>query len=362
MKLRVICQATVIGLVISLMNVGATENANAKTFRLVIGAGHAAAAAIWTGTMKDFFAPEVKKRVAARTGHQINWVDAYGGSVAKLGEELEAVQDGLLDVGFTLPIFEPNKLFLHNFCFYVPFASGDTLQVSRILVNLYNEIPFLKGVFEKEYNQKLLGVATGNSFDLITTFPWQKVSELAGHKIGGGGANLPWIKAIPGVVTVQMNYNEAYTSLQTGVYEGVLGGPDGALGFRLYEVAKTYTICGLGCNVMGMIVINLDTWKRLPPEIQAIMLEVGREYAKVEAEASLAKKNLALDTMRRVGVRIHTLPFEEQVKWANMMPDLPNEKASEAEQRGMPGKDVISAYIKALDAEKYKFPRRWLVH
>jgi TRAP-type C4-dicarboxylate transport system substrate-binding protein len=243
----------------------------------------------------------------------------------------------------------------------VPFGSGDIIQVSKILVDLYDKIPFLKGQFEKEYNQKVLGIATGNSFDLITTFPWTKVSELAGHKIGGGGVNLPWIKAISGVVPVQMNYNEAYTSLQTGVYEGVLGGPDGALGFRLYETAKTYTICGLGCNVMGLIVINLDTWKKLPPEVQAIMLEVGREYAKVVAEASLAKKNLALGTMRKAGTQINTLSFEQQQKWAKMMPDLPNEKAKEAEQKGMPGKEVISGYIKALDAQKYKFPRRWVV-
>ena len=43
----------------------------AKTFRLVIGAGHPVDAAVWITPMRDFLQVEVKKRVEAETEHKI---------------------------------------------------------------------------------------------------------------------------------------------------------------------------------------------------------------------------------------------------------------------------------------------------
>ena len=71
--------------------------AHAETFRLTIGAGHPVPAASWVAPMQSFMQVEVKKRVEQKTGHKIEWVEAYGGSVAKLGEVLEAVENGLMD-------------------------------------------------------------------------------------------------------------------------------------------------------------------------------------------------------------------------------------------------------------------------
>ena len=65
----------------ALLGVVCSGAAMADTFRLSIGSGHPADAAVWITAMRDFFAPEVAKRVAARTGHKIEWVSAYGGSV-----------------------------------------------------------------------------------------------------------------------------------------------------------------------------------------------------------------------------------------------------------------------------------------
>ena len=95
--------------------------ANAKTFRMIIGTG-------WPPVVKsvaqlrDFFAPEIKKRVEATTDHKIDWVFAFGGSVVKPGEGLEGTQDGIVDFGFVAYGFEPAKLSLYNWGYALPFA------------------------------------------------------------------------------------------------------------------------------------------------------------------------------------------------------------------------------------------------
>jgi hypothetical protein len=59
----------------------------AETFTLRIASGHPPAV-VYAGQMKDYFQPELKKRVEERTKHKINWVEGYGGSIVKVYETL----------------------------------------------------------------------------------------------------------------------------------------------------------------------------------------------------------------------------------------------------------------------------------
>jgi C4-dicarboxylate-binding protein DctP len=332
--------------------------AQAETFRLTIGAGHPPVV-VHVARMANFFVPEVKKRVEARTQHKIEWVEAWAGSVAKLGHEFEAIQGGLLDAGLVSVPFEPVKLFLHNYCYFTPFASTDVSQVADVSLKVFEQVPYLKNVFEEKYNQKFLGgLAMAGSYHLITKFPWKKIEDLKGKKIAAAGPNLSYVKAA-GAVPVQSDLNEAYTSLKTGVYEGWVMFANGIASFKLYEVAKHFTYTNFGAIVGGVINMNLNRWNRLPKEVQDIMIEVGREYTMDEAKAAAAEGHAAIQVMQKAGVEFYTLPFEEMARWANLMPDVPNNMAKEAEAKGMPGRQVFKAYITELEKAGFKFPRRW---
>jgi len=52
--------------------------------------------------------------------------------------------------------------------------------------------------------------------------------------------------------------------------------------------------------------------------------------------------------------------MEEKVKWANALPDIPNEKTAEINKAGQPGR-AIAEYIKALKAAGVVMPRNWEV-
>src|SRR3990172_3140250 len=95
----------------------AAASASADTFKLSIGAGPPAASA-WIATIKDYYIPRVTERIKKETGHTLAWTEAWGGSVCKLGECLEAVESGLLDVGELQVPFDPAKLMAHNFAYF----------------------------------------------------------------------------------------------------------------------------------------------------------------------------------------------------------------------------------------------------
>lgn len=342
----------------ALLTAATAPAATADTFKLSIGAGHPADAAVWVTAMRDFFAPEVAKRVAAK-GHKIEWTSAYGGSVCKLGECLEAVESGLLDVADLQVPFEPAKLMAHNFAYFVPFGSGDPLVVAKASRQVYDTVPELKKLLEDKYNQVFLGVGSVGNYGLVTTFAWDKVEQLKGKKIAAAGPNIPWLRAV-GAVPVQSNLNEAYTSFQTGVYEGWVMFPDATVGFKLHEVAKNYTITDFGAISTVVLTINKTTWRKLPKDVQDVMLEVGREFTTVQTTMGSEKAAASLATMKAAGANVRSLSEEEKAKWAMALPDIPNERTAEINKAGQPGK-AVAAYLQALKEAGVKMPREWQV-
>lgn len=331
--------------------------ANADTFRLTMGAG-TGDGTIWVPAMRDFFAPEITKRVQQKTGHKIEWVNAFAGSVCKLGECLEAVETGLLDIGAVATPFEPAKLMAHNYAFYVPFGTPDPAVSARAALKVYDAVPDLKKILDK-YNQVFLGVISAGNYGLLTMFPWDKVEQLKGRKIAAAGPNIPWLQAV-GAIGVQSGLTEAYTSLQSGVYEGWVMFSGATVSFKLHEVAKNYTITNFGSMANSVITINKDTWRKLPKPVQDIMLEVGKEYVDVVAKRTIEQEQRGIDTMKATGVNVRTLSEAERAKWANALPDIPNQRVAELKKAGQPG-EVIGAYLKILQETGVKLPRDWQV-
>jgi len=331
-----------------------------KAIRLTVGTGKPIEAGKWISSVRDFFVAEVSKRVKAKTNYRIKWTEAYSGSVAKAGAVLEAVEIGLLDIGFVVWPFEPAKLFLNNYNYWVPFGSSDLAAISRIAVKLNKEYDELGKIYEKKYNQKLLGISSIASYQLITTFPVNSLSDLKGRKIAAAGPNLYIVKAA-GAVPVQSGIEEAYTSFKTGVYDGWLIMEDIMAGLKWPEVAPYVTLVDLGAVAVGSININLDTWKNLPAEVRNIIQKVGDEYSLVEPKMVADSMGACREKIKSMGGKFFTLPAEERAQWTAALPNQPNIKAKEADAKGLPGSAVMRSFIEYQKQEGYKFPREWTV-
>lgn len=351
-------------LIVSLTGCGNTqynaesEKENKKEIiKLVIGAGHPADTVQWTYGITHSFQPKVAERVAAETDYEIEWTEAYGGTVAKLGEVIEAVETGLLDVGMVAYPFEPTKLMLHGMTFRIPFQSPDPVQVAKVALELYDEFPQFKEEFEK-YNQKFLGVAVTDCYNLFTTFPVESVDDLNGKRIAGAGANLKWIENT-GAIGVQSNLNEGYTSMQTGVYEGFIN-PTGAMyKFKIHEVSKYLLLADFGVQIACGLTINMDTWNSLPKEVQQIMFEEGQNMTMFEAQYTKDLYESDIAAMEAEGVTVTQLSQEAKEAWVAMIPNVPGELAAELNSKGYPGSEIVKTYFNKLVERGFVLPRDW---
>lgn len=334
--------------------------AAADTFTLRIGSGHPNGPAVYVTDTATFFVPEVVRRVAEETEHEIEFVEGYGGAIAGVAETLEAVQNGILDIGAYCMCFEPAKLFLHNFPYYAPFGPSDSAQAMTAVRSVYDEVPWLTEQFESEYGQVLLGLHGWDNYHLGTTDPWETVDDLQGVKIGGAGPNLPWLE-FAGAVPVQSTLPDGYLSLQTGVYNGWLMFPSAYLGFRFYEPAPNYTLIGFGAMPVNALTMNQRTLDRLPEDVQQIILEVGAAYEAQSGESLNAAQARGLTGLTEAGASVVELGEDARAGWAASLTGFPQQQATDADGRGMPGSQVLQAYIAAVSAGGYDWPVEYTV-
>lgn len=338
------------------VGVATLGTATADTINLRMGSGHPIGLLAYTETAHEWFAPELKKRIEERTDHTVNLQELHAGQVAKVTEVLEATRDGLLDIGFVSLIFEPSNGFMQNFTLFLPFNSPDAVKVTEAALATYAEHPELFEVFETEHNQKWLGGACLANYGVGTDFDWSAFEDLEGHKIAGAGINLDWIS---GATPVASNLNEAYQSIESGVYEGYLSASPWWHTFKLHEVAPYFTKTDFGAQFFNAVTINVDTWNGLPDDVKEILIELGQEWAVVTAEVCARNDAEGLATLRELGVDVREISNEAKVAWATALKDFPNRMAQEVNDRDLPGSDILNFYMTKIEELGHEWPYRY---
>lgn len=342
-----------------------TGTANALTIKgneitLRMGSGHPPFI-MYVKEMSKFFAPKVQARVEKETKYKISFKEHYSGTVVKVFDTLEGVQDGRLDIGGWCVCFDDDKAMAMNLAYFVPFSHPDGNQTIKIFRKIINEFPEINQDYEKRYGQKLLGVGGFNNYGLLTAFDWEKFEDLKGHKILAAGPNLPWVK---GGIPVRTTIPKAPQQLQTGVGEGIILFPDTDFKLKLHEAIKggVYTITDFGAVVQISLTMNLKSRKKLPPEVVKIIDEVARDWETHSMAASMKDHDWGIEQLKKAGVKIKHIAPAAQKAWAMELKDWPNERAQAVKKKkGIDMPKIMRAYIKYQEEIGHKFPVNYVV-
>ena len=312
---------------------------------------------LWVKHLTETFIPAVDRELAG-SDYAIEWAEFYGGSLASVGGELEALEAGLAEVGVVPTVFEPSNLPLQNVTYVSPFGTSDPILITDIMDMLHDTVP---GVAESWHAFDLEYLGGGFALDnylLMTTFPVDSLDDLAGRKIGAPGPAVNWLEGT-GAVGVSGNLTTYYNDVQTGVFEGIVVFPTAAAPARLYEVAPYVTQTDFGAQYAGSVVANRLWFDTLPAEVQDA-LRVGAEAYTLAFTIELVDRvNSSLTAMEAGGATITDLSAGERARWAAALPNIPQQWAAQADGRGLPGSTVLTAFMEALRDEGIDLPRNW---
>jgi len=346
-----------ISVIAAMMFVASMSTATAKTHKLTVVAGHPPIF-LWVTLTRDFFIPEVDKRLKAAGGNdKVVWNQAYGGTIAKIGGALEAIEEGIADLGFVGSLFEAPKMPLHNVTYMTPFTTSDIFKVANTMYDLQTQIPEISREWSR-HNQVFLGGTALDTYGILTNFPVKNVDDIKGHKIAAPGPSANWLKGTGGV-PVAGDLTTYYNSIKTGVYDGTLTFMTAAAGLKLYEVAPYILMVDFGAQFAGGLSINQDVFDGMPMYMQKIMKDVGKEWQTKLAQAQADRQAKSLALMKSKGATITYLSQSERQRWANMLPNVPMSWAKSMEKKGLPGSKTLKAYLDGLRKRGVKLPRDW---
>jgi len=352
---------TFIGIFAAALTMGTILNiTSAKTITIRIASGHPPTV-VYAGLMKNFFQPELKKAIESKTKHKIKFIEGYSGSIVKVFDTFEGVQNGVVDIGGFCFCFEASKLPMHAFQIMLPFGTMDPVQSVAIATEVYKKFPSLAKRFQK-YNQTLLGIIGDGGYNLGTNFPWKKTSDLKGHKILGAGLNLNWMKqAGIGIIPVTDGLPGWYQKIKTGVAEGGIMFPS-AWGpvFKLHEVGKYYTTIGFGSITWHALTVNNRFWAKLPQEVKKIVKEVSGRYSLQTGVFNKIGYKKDMDWLRK-NITVNDLPASVRLDWAKRLAHWPQKHADELEKKGFPAKAILNATLDAAEKVGYKWPVRYVI-
>jgi len=331
--------------------------ASAETFRLTAG-GPQSASLPWIGVISRLVVPESNNRLRAMgSDHQIIWREAYGGSLYKWQNTLEAIEIGLTDIGWVGALWETSKMPLQNVTYYAPFVTDDLALLLDLFNELHRTMPELAKAWDDQ-NQILLGASGVDTYHLMTTFPVTRIEDLEGRKILAPGPSATWLGGT-GAVAVNGGLSTYYTQINTGVADGVLTILSGAYPYRIHEVAPFITLVGIGAQFNGGMAINKATWERLPADVRQVMAELGGDYSRTMAEEVNERYDHALAAVQREGATVTTLPDVEKQRWIDGLPDIAGQWVKSAEARGYPAGETLRAYMAAFRARGGQPLRDW---
>jgi len=285
------------------------------------------------------------------------WNQAYGGTVAKIGGVLEAVEEGIVDLGCVGTIFEAPKMPLHNVSYMTPFGSGDIFKVVDTMAELQKKIPAVANEWTK-YTQVYLGGVGLDTYGILTNFPVKTVDDVNGHKIAAPGPSANWIKGT-GAVAVAANLNTYYNGIKTGVFEGTLTFMTAGAAIKVHEVAPYICMVDFGAQFAGGLSVNKDVFDSFPEYMQKIFLDVGAQYSDKLAQAQADRAAGAMKAMEEAGAKVIYLSDAERKRWAAKLPNVPMNWAESMEKKGMPGKAVLKGYLDGLRQRGTVLVRDW---
>jgi TRAP-type C4-dicarboxylate transport system substrate-binding protein len=294
-----------------------------------------------------WFAEEVAKRTQGRVKIEMGWAEAYG----KARELPEAVKSGAVDLAVLVPHFNPDP-----FLFYrlspMPFFASDPYQdldrQYQIATTIYRTAPFEQEL-ARTFNAKPLFQQLIAAYWALGKVSGCTINTFEGKKVRTLGADVPKMYAAVKAVPVSLTTPELYEALQRGTVDYVSIPTTHTRTLKLNEVAKH--ACGpIFMLTMGhTTAINLDTWKKLPPDIQKILTEVGVETDTFYLEHLKKTERADQEALKATGMQFVRLPAADAAAWKAKVPDFLAAWVSDLKAKGFgPQAEQVAQQVRAI--------------
>jgi TRAP-type transport system periplasmic protein len=254
------------------------------------------------------------KAVAAATNGRVT-IDLYPAqTLFKSTDATSAVQTGIADMGFVIPAYFPGKYPVIDVV-QLPFGASTSNGASQVFWNLYQKYPEIQQMYA---DFKMVSVWTTQPMYLHGAKKnYKTLDDFKGQQIrASAGAASDMVTNLGGNA-VFMGMGDVYINLQKGVVDAVVTPSEGALGFKIYEVAP-YQTHFPGVPAVHSVIMNKKVWNEMPADVQQAFEKASGFNMCLMASAAADKATADMTSqVQKAGLTLHeyTVPDDELAKW-----------------------------------------------
>ncbi len=282
---------------------------------------------------------EFCRELEKRTGGGVK-VDYYaGGSLLKAPAMFDGVVSGIADIGYSHVYYTAGRMPVTEAA-GLPLGYPSAWVGSQVLNDFYQEFK------PKEFDAvKVLWLNTSPNTAIATANkPIRKLEDLKGLTIRAPGLAGEVIKAL-GATPAPTPMMEVYDALAKGVIDGETSNFETLFAFKFAEVVKyTTSVWQINNPYPFYLVMNKNSYKKLPPDIKTIFDTLVGEYKERYILTWNAVDFIGKAFGTKKGVTFIELPPSELPKWQAAV------------------KPVIDNYVKKMAGKGYSEAevRRWI--
>ena len=290
--------------------------------------------------VKDVMKPWAEE-VRRATGGKVKIVIYTSQSLCKVGDTMDAVKNGIADLGWAWPGLKAGVAPLSEVAM-LPMIYQTAVIGSKSLWELYETFPEL----QRDYmGYKVITLFACAPYPIVSNKrPVRSMKDLKGMKIRAGApVTVGYLKKL-GATPVMIRPNDLYLAMQKGTIDAYTSGSSTIISFKLYEVSRYYTYPG---TIPGghFIIMNEGVWKSMPVEIQKQIMSVSGKSLSVKFGRHFDNGVKELpQNLSKAGAKYEfiTLTSEEQILWKRNAEEVWEKWASDLEKKGLPGRKVLN--------------------
>jgi len=294
--------------------------------------------------------------VETRTEGRVTFTRIYGGTLGTLMAQAENITKGVFDAGQVSYVYQPGLY---------PLGTVTTLpgieDNSRVWGRACHELSVTEPAMEAEYaklNQKYLFTWALEPMEIASHVPIYTLEDFNGLRVRvHGGSALAFEKLRQegfDVAGVTVEWEElpvagAEHVIDAGCFPVYITGRDAGL----HTVFKYYIAPFPVYQFHFATAINLDAWNEIPPELQAVMLEVGDDAVEYGLDYIDMMAEQGFQDLEDAGVITIPWPPEEMERFRSLACEpVWADWVVEKTAQGLPAQEMFDAFL-AICA-KYK--------
>ena len=263
------------------------------------------------GTVWNDMLIEMKQKWKDATDNTVR-IKIYPGGI--LGDERDMVRNmrigrlhgaGLTTEGLTelSPDFN---------AFFLPMVYKNEDDIYKVLNAM---LPELEKTIESR-GAKLLYIGNHGWAYWFTKEPIMHPSDLRDKKIFTWAGNYKYAEIYKraGYSVVPLAGTEILSSLQTGMVDAITTMPLYALAGQSFGIANNMLDLKWGFLLAG-IVIDLDTWNRIPAKFHPELMEISKKMQKKSIELNRKAEIDAINAMKEYGLKVNSLDSKQMDAW-----------------------------------------------